>query len=328
MQPLYCLARQLRRCGGASPDDGIRQRSSSRTIEHERGESFGLTRVKTLDGIARSSKVAPALYGSAYTTVPNKTSTPAVIPIASAPQNVTRIVLGATFAPPARAASAPKSARKSSEVPATKRLQTCPRGCGSNDKGHGCCNSEAAGRCERRLDWTGSECLGDAEFVASMRAYGIMGHELVGDLFCERGIGAATNINCRQFLLLPRIVRSEFHALTCKVGLLGICLGVHRHVLARSHRHSPGDQASDPRDQHVAASPMRRRHTQHQTSGRKDAVVRAQIPLRATSRYDPCDAVPDGVPAYSMSFSGLGANDRGPGRLDPSRGGHRAEHGD
>ena len=43
--------------------------------------------------------------------------------MASAPQNVTRIMLGMTLEPPARAASAPKSARKSSEVPDTKIIR-------------------------------------------------------------------------------------------------------------------------------------------------------------------------------------------------------------
>ena len=56
-------------------------------------------------------------------TVPNKAPTPAVIPIASAPQNVTRIMLGVTLAPPARAARAPKSARKTSEVPDTRIIR-------------------------------------------------------------------------------------------------------------------------------------------------------------------------------------------------------------
>jgi hypothetical protein len=55
-----------------------------------------------------------------------------------------------------------------------------------------------------------------------------------------------------------------------------IPMQLHGHVLTRSHRHSPSDQAGDPRDQHVAASPMRRRDTQHQTRGRKDTVVRTQ----------------------------------------------------
>jgi len=62
-------------------------------------------------------------FGPAYTMVPNKTPTPAVAPMASAPQNVTRIMLGMTLAPPARAAIAPKSARKSSEVPDTEIIR-------------------------------------------------------------------------------------------------------------------------------------------------------------------------------------------------------------
>jgi P-type Mg2+ transporter len=66
--------------------------------------------------VARS----PRLEIIAHTTVPNKAPTPAVIPIASAPQNVTRIAPGIMSAPPARAANAPSSARKSSEVPDTE----------------------------------------------------------------------------------------------------------------------------------------------------------------------------------------------------------------
>ena len=43
-----------------------------------------------------------------------------------------------------------------------------------------------------------------------MRAYSVMSHELVGDLFCERGIEATTNIDCHQFPMLARVVCSEF----------------------------------------------------------------------------------------------------------------------
>jgi hypothetical protein len=57
-----------------------------------------------------------------------------------------------------------------------------------------------------------------------MRAKGIVGHELYGDLFCERRIEAATNIDRRQFRVLALIVCSKFHALTFKVSLLGIGL--------------------------------------------------------------------------------------------------------
>jgi hypothetical protein len=51
-----------------------------------------------------------------------------------------------------------------------------------------------------------------------VRAYGVMGHELLGDLFRERGIEAAANVNCHQFLMLARIVCLEFRALTREVG--------------------------------------------------------------------------------------------------------------
>ena len=54
-----------------------------------------------------------------HTIVPNKAPTPAVTPMARAPQNVTRIAPAETPAPPAPAANAPKSARNKSEVPGT-----------------------------------------------------------------------------------------------------------------------------------------------------------------------------------------------------------------
>jgi hypothetical protein len=62
-------------------------------------------------------------HWDACTTVPNKTPTPAVIAMASAPQNVTRNTLGMTLAPPTRAANAPKSASKMTEVPATMTIR-------------------------------------------------------------------------------------------------------------------------------------------------------------------------------------------------------------
>jgi hypothetical protein len=57
-----------------------------------------------------------------------------------------------------------------------------------------------------------------------MGAYGVMGHELVGDLFRERGIEAATNIDRHQFLMLALVICSEFRALALEVGLFGVRL--------------------------------------------------------------------------------------------------------
>jgi len=56
------------------------------------------------------------ITNSLHTTVPNKAPTPAVSPIASAPQNVTRIAPTPNRAARARS-QCTKSARKSSEVP-------------------------------------------------------------------------------------------------------------------------------------------------------------------------------------------------------------------
>jgi hypothetical protein len=55
--------------------------------------------------------------------VPNSAPTPAVTPIAMAPQNVTRIAPSRTLAPPACAARAPSSARNNSEVPASRGIR-------------------------------------------------------------------------------------------------------------------------------------------------------------------------------------------------------------
>jgi hypothetical protein len=47
-----------------------------------------------------------------------------------------------------------------------------------------------------------TESLGDAEFVAGVRAYRVMDHELVRDLFREQRIEATLNIDRRQFPVL------------------------------------------------------------------------------------------------------------------------------
>lgn len=62
--------------------------------------------------------------GRVHAPVPNSDPTPAVRAMASAPQNVTRIVPIITAAPPARAASPPRRARNASEVPETTGIKT------------------------------------------------------------------------------------------------------------------------------------------------------------------------------------------------------------
>src|ERR1035438_7510420 len=105
-----------------------------------------------------------------HATVPNNHPTPDVIAMASAPQKVTRIAPTITLAPPACAASPPRSARNSSEVPATRGIQACLRSQGSDQERQDCSDGEAASRCQRRLNRTRTESLGDPEFVAGMRS--------------------------------------------------------------------------------------------------------------------------------------------------------------
>ena len=137
--------------------------------------------------------------------------------MAIAPQNVTRIAPIVTPAPPARAANPPRSARNTSEVPETRGIRPRRRGHGGDQERHGCSNSEASRRCQCSLNRTRTESLGDAEFVPGMRAYRVMGHQLLGDLFRERRIEPASDIDCHQFLLLALVVCFEFRALQARV---------------------------------------------------------------------------------------------------------------
>src|SRR5207253_1445331 len=96
--------------------------------------------------------------------------TPIVIPIARAPQNVTRVAPRNIFAPPTRVASKPKHARKPREVPATTKIKLAAGNYSANQKGHGCATGKTGRRCKRSLKRSCPKWLGDAEFVSSMRA--------------------------------------------------------------------------------------------------------------------------------------------------------------
>jgi hypothetical protein len=112
-----------------------------------------------------------------------KTPTPAVMPMASASQKVTRITLGIKLAPPAHAVNAPRRARKISEVPETKIIRVVT---GANaETMSGVASPAAKLPADMNLNRTRFQSFRDAEFVAGMRAYGVVGHELIGNLFRE-----------------------------------------------------------------------------------------------------------------------------------------------
>ena len=109
-----------------------------------------------------------------------------------------------------------------------------------------------------------------------MRTQGVMRHELFCDLFGKRVIKAATDIDRCQFPTLACVVHFEFCALALEVGLFGIGLRMHGHILARRHRHGARDQSGDSGDQYAAVRSVCGRNAQHQARGRNDTVIRAQ----------------------------------------------------
>jgi hypothetical protein len=79
--------------------------------------SFPLSKtVLILKIFLRTSASISLVNGLSYPAAPNREPAIAVIPIASAPQNVTRQAAGNTLAPPTLAEMAPSAARNTNEV--------------------------------------------------------------------------------------------------------------------------------------------------------------------------------------------------------------------
>ena len=75
-----------------------------------------------------------------------------------------------------------------------------------------------------------------------MRAQGVMSHQFVSNLFCERRVETASDVDSHQLRVLTLVVCFEFHAFKCEIGACGVRLGVDRNVLPGSHRHGTGNQ--------------------------------------------------------------------------------------
>ena len=147
------------------------------------------------NGLTASSpnRLIPSSSAPHYTAVPNALPIAAVAAIASAPQNVTRTAPRTTLAPPARAARAPSSARKSSESAATSRIRLrVGRERSDHAERQRRADGERRGRRQRGLDRPRAERLGDAEFVARVRAERVVRHQLLRHLLARaRGRGRA-----------------------------------------------------------------------------------------------------------------------------------------
>ena len=90
--------------------------------------------------------------------------------------------------------------------------ETCLRDQGCHNQRQGRPKHETRGRRQRGLDRAGFERRRDSEFVTRVRAERVMGHELVGDRLCERGIEAAVDVDRRQFRVFAFVVRSKLRS--------------------------------------------------------------------------------------------------------------------
>jgi hypothetical protein len=57
-----------------------------------------------------------------------------------------------------------------------------------------------------------------------VRAQGVVGHQLLGNLFGELGIEPPSDVDRRQFPVLARVIGLQFPAFQLEIGLFGVCL--------------------------------------------------------------------------------------------------------
>ena len=124
------------------------------------------------------------------------------------PKKVTRATDLPTNEPPAWAATAPNSARKSSELPDTAQTNADRGTRRTSRSGRAAPTVKLARRREGGLHGPRAQCVGDAEFIAGVGAECILGHQLRGHLFGEVGIESARDIDSGQFGVFVVAIRS------------------------------------------------------------------------------------------------------------------------
>jgi hypothetical protein len=142
---------------------------------------------------------------------------PYVTAIARAPHTVTRSAPTVAGAPPARAASHPRTARQARDITVTA---TCRDGRGSekrDQKRQGGSNGKSGGRRHGRLHGACTLEIGNAEFVPRMRPQSIVGHQLIRNLLRESRLEASGDIDTCQFRSLGFVVSRQFLALTRQI---------------------------------------------------------------------------------------------------------------
>ena len=174
-------------------------------------------------------------------------------------------------------------------------------------------DGEAGGRRERGLHRTRGSRARHAQLVACVCPERVVRHQLLRDLGGEVRRQPAFDVDRRQLLPLGLRLRGELAALAREVGLLGVRLRAHRHVLAGGHRQCAGDEPGDARDQQRGPLRRGRRDADHQARDRDDAVVGAE-----DGGAQPADVV------CAVSLAMLAGHDR---RRSVAHGGRSAQPG-
>jgi len=122
-----------------------------------------------------------------------------------------------------------------------------------------------------------------------MGAQGVVHHQRPRNLAGQRVRQASAHVDGRQLVQFRHWVFVEFGALARQVGLLGVGLRMHRHVLAGGHRHRASGQAGHAGHDDAAVAGVGRRHAHDQAGGGNDAVVGTEN--RSTQPSDARDAM-------------------------------------
>ena len=201
---------------------------------------------------------------------------PAVIAIATAPQDTTRTAAARRGAPPSRAPTSPSSPSAIS-VTTTVVPSRTPAGVTATAKS-GSVAPAANESADVHAAWNGraEPCLVEAQLVAGVRPQRAAARQRRRHLARQRRREAPFLIDPGELAKLAGRVPAKLARLEAHVGLLGVPLRADRHILAGGHRERSRHQPGDPRDDDRRARRARRRHPQHEARGRQDAVVGAE----------------------------------------------------
>jgi hypothetical protein len=156
------------------------------------------------------------------------------------------------------------------------QYQTVGRREERNDQWQRSADRECQGGRECGLHRARGQCRGDTQLVAGMSGQGVLGHELCGYLSGEGGRQAASDVDCRELLLLGRATSGQLPPLPLQIGSLGVGLGADRDVFTGGHGHGTRHQPGNSRDQNGRAAGLGRRDPEHQTRRGDDPIVGAE----------------------------------------------------